>query len=162
MRDIRRNIVSGLIFIVVSVLYFRGTFSFIEISRHSEGSKFLPRIYATLLFVTVLTLVVKSLLAYGREKRKEAETEAKEAAPAPNYARVAVTLVLIAVYAYLFSKIGFISSTVLYLAVHMIVLAGGRRERVPRILVVSVLTALGLYFLFGRVFLIPFPYGSLF
>ena len=164
-RDIRRNMISGGFFLLVSILYFSGTFSFIEISRYSKESKLLPRVYAVMLFLAALRILTKAIAAWTREKKRQAEAGGESAAaagPAPNYAKVAATLILIAIYAYLFQWMGFVSATFIYLVAHMLVLAGKRTGGVRRIVIVSALTSLCLYYLFVHIFQIAFPYGVLF
>lgn len=153
------DLVSSFFFMALALLYFAGTFDFIEISRVSSGAKILPYTYAIMLFAAALHIFVRAC-----KKRRASAAQAQNAAPESgvNYRKIVLTLVLIALYALLFNSVGFVGATLLFLVLQMLVLSGGQGRNIRLIAVTSVMATLLLYYIFTHIFLIAFPEGMWF
>lgn len=114
---------------------------------------FFPRMLTVILAVLALTLVFWPRFSeQGKGEEKDEETETKI-----DYKKVIICSLILFIYAFaLIHLLGFITATIMVLAVLMLY-AGNRNYR--SIILVSILTPLILVLFFSKFVYVPFPTG---
>lgn len=139
-------------------------FSSNKLGQHEQTMAFIAPMYYVMLGLLVLYLC-KTLVV---EKVEKAETAEREAGPSVKeraqqawgkYKRMLGFVLLLSLYLISMPRLGFVISTVLYLALTTVWL--GNRNKV-QIVLVSVVSALAVYFLFEKFFMVHLPSGVLF
>ena len=149
-----KDIISGITLILIGAIMFVSTFSIKVISGMSVGitSDFVPKI-ATIAMVIFGAFI----LVDGLKKYKEYTDERVNKSSVNR--NVIATLIIIGTYIFLINLLGFIVSTTLYLFIQCNILAPKEKRNKALFLIISVVTAIIVYYLFSRVFLLMLPLG---
>ncbi|MFQ3621011.1 MAG: tripartite tricarboxylate transporter TctB family protein, partial [Spirochaetales bacterium] len=117
---------------------------------------------ATLLAILSLVLMVQSVTkkASSRADGTSIGGELDIDAQKKRRKRVQLTFLLILLYLILLEPIGFLITTTLYLFFQFWVLSKGK-PKLPLYGIIAILTSLGVYYLFVRVFILFLPPGIL-
>lgn len=169
------DIISSAVLLLFTGIYYGATF---ELNiRNAAGNALVPRLTSYILGACLLFILIKSILKLVADKKREnaarADGIAETTSCAPqseagadedvksDYAKVVLTLVLIAAYALLFPLLGFPVATPLYLCAQILLLMPkGKRRFIPP-LVLSVAFTAAIYFIFTTIFLLVLPTGTL-
>jgi len=162
----KADIVFGIIFAVLSIIFYIGTLSFPKFSI-GINPKVYPLIIIISTFALSVTLMVQGILKLKKEKlpRATAKTSTEKSSSERSSTEVtlprgktALKLIVLAIvmlaYAIGFEPLGYIIVTPLLMAFTMYLFG----ERKPlRIIAVSVLVSVTLYWVFRTVFRVPLP-----
>jgi Tripartite tricarboxylate transporter TctB family. len=146
------NLVVGLFFAVVSVVYFFVADSLPKSTVMRIGPDFTPKVIAVLTFVISVVLAVLSWRTLRATPAPEAVKSESE------YGRVLLTILTFAVYVFLFESLGFPLMTFLYLAAQMAIFAPAEKRNIPLFLGISLVATLAIFYTFRNglsVFLPP-------
>ncbi|WP_319477206.1 tripartite tricarboxylate transporter TctB family protein [Marispirochaeta aestuarii] len=149
----KAEIVFGGAAILFALLFFILAGDFPGARGHDVGMAFYPRV------LSVLIIVLSFIVIFQGITRKETETESTGTLfyTEDNGVRRVVLLILATlIYPYLLQYAGFLILTPVYLGFLMWVIGAGK---LPRILLLSVLTTVLIYVIFQRMLKIPLPTG---
>mgnify|MGYP000992450437 CR=1 FL=1 len=145
----KADIVFGLIFGALSILFYIGTLSFPKINI-GINPKTYPLIIIFCTFAFSITLVIQGIKKLRREKGPS-----EKSLP---HGKTALKLIILAIgmfiYVLGFEPLGYIIVTPLLMALTMLLFG---ERKVLRIIVVSVIVSIVLYWLFRTVFRVPLP-----
>lgn len=148
------DIVAGVIFLVLTWFYYQGTFLNLKFKLSKYGADFVPRIYCLIMALVAVGLIVRGVLALLRAAPEEFGPVNRGA-----LVKVSLTVLLIAVYIVMLRPVGFVLSTIFYLAAQVLITAPRRRIRPLHIVVFAVGVTCFLNFLFLHVFYLALPSG---
>lgn len=156
-----KDVILGATVILLGVCLFIVSFSIKSIPLNLIKADFFPRLIAGLFILLGAILFVSAV--------KKSRTISCETNKVPFYKNSGTismleTLVLIAVYVLLMDSIGFVIMTFVYLMAQMYVLAPKEKRNKKNILlflIISLISSLGIYLLFVRVFFLMLPAGIL-
>ena len=162
----KADIVFGIIFAVLSIIFYIGTLSFPKFSI-GINPKVYPLIIIISTFALSVTLMVQGILKLKKEKLPRATTKTSTEKSSSERSSTEVTLprgktalklivlaIVMLAYAIGFEPLGYIIATPLLMAFTMYLFG----ERKPlRIIAVSVLVSVTLYWIFRTVFRVPLP-----
>lgn len=161
MSERKKNIASGIFFLVFAIALYAGSFSIVLTTADVMGPQFFPR---TIAIFTAILAVVQIAMAWKKtpdEEKAEAEEEKTEKLAI----NAVATLAILFLYAVLVDAIGFIIMTALYLFCQISLLLSKEALKSKKTLVVtglvSVLTPVFIYYLFYYAFSIFLPTGIL-
>ena len=164
MSERKKNIASGIFFLVFAIALYAGSFSIVLTTADVMGPQFFPR---TIAIFTAILAVVQIAMAWKKtpdEEKAEAEGE-KEGKTEKLDINGVATLAILFLYAVLVDAIGFIIMTALYLFCQISLLLSKEALKSKKTLVVtglvSVLTPVFIYYLFYYAFSIFLPTGIL-
>ncbi len=131
------------------------------------GADFFPQLASAGIFIFSTALLIKGLKT-GRElkkmEQKELNTSQKDSTPSFSKEQaipVLATMGLIIVYLLLLREIGFLIMTTIYLVLQMYVLAKPAQRNLPLFLVIAVVVAGVVYYVFRYFFNLMLPTGIL-
>lgn len=158
------DIISGSVILLVSAILFYGTTQ-IRVIASMEGltSRFFPRIVVGVMAVLGLLILVRGIKA-ARVSVSAEEDHADSSKGITTGTRCVIeTLIAIFVYVFLMEPVGFLITTVLYLFVQMLILAPSPITKKNYLLfaMISLISSIGIYLLFTRVFYLLLPAGIL-
>ena len=144
-----KNIITSLIFMAFSIvmLVFSGQIK--PMMRNDVGSGFFP----TVIGIAMLALSVFRLILALREKGSEKKTSKDDLAGGLE------TILLIGAYCMIFSSVGFIISTALYLFFQTLVLTPKEKRNWLVTILISVISPFAIYALFVYAINTPLPKG---
>lgn len=137
------DIVSGVVLVILGIAGNIGASTIVNMVVTRLSGAFYPEILFTIIILCGLGLIYQGV---KREK--------KEPLPTFKVLDLAKIIVALLVYVYVMEYIGFIISTFLFLMVSMFVY-GERRVKI--MIPVSIISAIGIYFLFTKAFMISLP-----
>jgi len=152
---LRINRAAGMFLIVLSFLLFwqSGNIAQTSIESTAYGPSFYPRVLSIFLFVLSLLLLIFP--------RQDACPPESETGPSASSKKFWTTASLIVAYPLLVPGIGFVVTTVGYLMFSFLSLGDRSRASLIRYLLLSLSTALGLYYIFENFFNVLLPHGLL-
>lgn len=157
MSERKKNIVSGVVFLVFAIALYAGSFSIVLTTADIMGPQFFPR--AISIFIGILA-IVQIVMAY-----KKPETDEKKEGDSGISKNAAATVAILFIYAVLVKEIGFIIMTILYLFCQICLLLpkeGLKNKKTMAVTAaVSVITPVFIYELFYYAFSIFLPTGIL-
>ena len=148
----------GIFFLVVSLTMIIAAKRLPKSAIMAIGPDFLPTIIGVITMILAIILIVMSVKGM-KENIARAEAEGAESC---DYKRVVESLILMAIYVFIFKSIGFLVSTLIYLPLQIIVLSPNSERTAKGIIkevVVSVIFTFVVYFLFRYGFSIVLPDG---
>jgi putative tricarboxylic transport membrane protein len=152
-----RDSISGLICLVISLAMLVMTFALPPASMVPIGPAFYPRLVLLLTAILSVILIVTDV----RAVRASAGAPAVQTGPAPNYRLVLATFILFGLYIALMPKIGFRSSTFLFVMALQVTLEWPKTPaRWLLTLVVAVGTAWACHFVFDSYLQVLLPRGT--
>ena len=165
MTKAKKDFIAAIVLVGISVAYFGVTF-FIE-GENFAGPRLMPQGLGCVFVVLTLLNLLENYRAYQTEKAtvSEAPTGASETGEEDvqaksNYRRVVLTLLSIAVYAFIMPRLGFVISSALFLFVMISLLATeAQRKHVVKNAAAAVIGAAAIYGVFRYVFVVVLPTG---
>ena len=153
----KKEILSGVIFFLIAVALYVGSYAIVVTTNDAMGPQFFPRTVAVIMGLLAVVQVAGGL---KKEKREQGD----EGTGGFN-ARAAATIAILFAYALLVQTVGFIIMTALYLMAQILLLLPEKRLKSRKGIVitavVSVVTPIFIYELFYRAFSIFLPTGLL-
>jgi putative tricarboxylic transport membrane protein len=163
-----RDLATGILFLVFSIVYFIFTWNIRAFSGDGATpitAKTMPQIWAVLAMLCAVCLIVRSL---SRMKKAKAEGETREKPMSVgewlkhNYAVVG-TFVMLAVYAAALKPVGYVVSTMVYLLIQIPLLTQKEKLKQPRTyvitLILTVVFTILTDYMFVRLFSVRLPKG---
>lgn len=147
------DIVAGTVFLIITALYWQGTFLHLKFKLSKYGAEFVPRIYCIVMAAVAIALIVRGIFVLRRSGAGESTATGRISM------RAAGTVLLIAAYIYLLPSVGFTLSTFGYLIAQVLMLAPRGMVGIVPVVVFSAVTAGSLNYLFLRVFHLVLPSG---
>ena len=153
----KKEILSGVIFFLIAVALYAGSYAIVVTTNDAMGPQFFPRTVAVIMGLLAVVQVAGGL-------KKEKKEHGDEGTGGFN-ARAAATIAILFAYALLVQTVGFIIMTALYLMAQILLLLPEKRLKSRKGIVitavVSVVTPIFIYELFYRAFSIFLPTGLL-
>lgn len=155
-----RTILIGVSLMVLSALFFAGTWSFFDDGGYVSPRVF-PRIISGCMFILATLMVGQSVLEHRSPVLKETQhdTRIKHAESRRTWWRIAAAVLVAFAYTQVIEHLGYLVSTALFLAA-MIVLFKEKRWYV--VATVSILGTTVFYTVFRLIFKVPLPRFDLF
>lgn len=150
------DLASGIFLLVFSVALFIGAQNVKTLSISSVGSGTFPSFIAVLLAIVSVAIIVG-----GARKARGPDEKQKPVEGKPRMWAVVATFAIMASYALLMPKVGFIIMTTVYLFAQMYIMASKEHQRPVVFGIVSVVTSVSVYYLFVLVFNLMLPAGIL-
>ena len=151
----KKEILSGVIFFLIAVALYAGSYAIVVTTNDAMGPQFFPRTVAVIMGLLAVVQVAGGL-------KKEKKEQGDEGTGGFN-ARAAATIAILFAYALLVQTVGFIIMTALYLMAQILLLLPEKRLKSRKGIVitavVSVVTPIFIYELFYRAFSIFLPTG---
>ena len=148
-----KDLISGIFFCVLSILIFIATCNIRTTSSlQYGGSKLLPWIASGTMFLCSLFVIASGV----KKHRSQEQPEVKER----KVWRVAVVFLLLIIYIFAMSRVGFLISTIVFLFGLITFMARKDQRSYWRIAVISVVTGAAIYLLFTKGFKLALPMGK--
>ena len=160
-----KDIFGGLFWLAVAVGMYYASFSIRVLaigggSTSFVGSGFMPRLVAIGMMILSLTIMWQS---WQKQKSTQAEARAEDSLSfREKYLPVMVSIGLLVAYIAFMEMMGFVIMTAVYLCGQMFILATPEHRRPVLFVVVSVVSALAIYYTFVEVFQLMLPENRLF
>ena len=157
---VNRTTVIGVLLMVLSALFFAGTWSFFDGGGYVSPRVF-PRIISGCMFVLATLMVGQSLIAYRASvpQHTQQDTHIEQSVGRPTWWLIAGAVLVAFAYTQVIEHLGYLVSTALFLAA-MIVLFKEKRWYVVGS--VSILGTTVFYTVFRLIFKVPLPRIGLF
>ena len=153
----KKEILSGVIFFLIAVALYAGSYAIVVTTNDAMGPQFFPRTVAVIMGLLAVVQVAGGLKKEKKEQGDEGTGGFNE--------RAAATIAILFAYALLVQTVGFIIMTALYLMAQILLLLPEKRLKSRKGIVitavVSVVTPIFIYELFYRAFSIFLPTGLL-
>lgn len=161
----KRDIITGGILAVISVAYIMASFSikvFEGAGRTVINAGTIPRIWGVCLLILSVILMIRRGSPENAEEDGAAfgKNAAVKAWLYNNYA-VAGTLILMAGYIFLMSKIGYLLDTFVYLIIQILLLSPKEEKNWMAAVGISAAVAVGTCYVFTHLLGVPLPAGIL-
>ncbi len=156
------DIVFGIFLIILGIAYFVSAF---RMPRGNIGGNFggstlalspglLPMFVSAVLILLSIVMILQSIKE-GSRITKEDMASLKQVVKKPSFRRTLLIILIIAIYAFVaLELLPYTIATFLYLVVFMFCFKAGS---LPKILIVSLIVTVLLWFFFGKIALIPLP-----
>lgn len=151
----KRDLISSLFFCIIGVIFFIGSFNYSIWERYGPGPGLFPLILGIIFSILSFSLFLTSLF---RKERKEDELIESEPLNLFAINRTIIYLCTILCFYFLFDRLGFLL-TILIFMLGTLILFGEKSIKFS--FLISILTSLGIYFLFVRLLGVPLPGGIL-
>jgi len=149
------DLASGIVLFLFSIALFVGAMNVKTLEVSTFGSGFFPKIVAVM-----LALASAVVIFGGIKTAKAAEKEAEDKGN-PRWKAVLATFAIMVAYAALMPFAGFMITTAVYLFLQINILSENRHRRPVLFVVVSIVTSVGIYYLFVKAFNLMLPAGFL-
>lgn len=164
----KKQLIVSITFLLLGIAYFIGTFFIKEYSGYgtqSVDSSFVPKILGVLMIGLSVFLLVQTLL---ENKRAEATTQVESTIPdddevvktADNKSFI-IILVMMIIYLALMESLGFIITTAAFMICSIFFLTPKEKRNIPLTLILSLVMAVGSYYLFVYSLGLMLPAGIL-
>jgi hypothetical protein len=160
MRNKFADIISGTILLIISLIIFIFANKIPRLVVTSIGPGFMPKFVAIIMGGLSILLIIKGIL----EKSVIVENEK---IPTHQNENILVkyidfiTVALLFAYAIGIAKLGFILATILYLVIHISIMGFKERQNIIITILIAIVFAVGIYFLFTKVLYVMLPAGIL-
>ena len=156
---LNRDIITGAVVLCFGIVLFCLTFTINEMTISGIGAESMPRLVAIAFGMSGIILISTGIRA---KVLPAPEASSKKNDKAANgHLLVGLNILLFLVYLYALEDIGFLLTTPVYLFLQMVLLSGPGETRPGLFALVSIITALGSYYLFLKAFQIILPAGIL-
>lgn len=152
------DLVSGSVLLVFSGVLFIGAQQVKTLAVSSIGSGFFPSVVAILLAITSVFIIIGGI---AQAKKPDKASDKAKAEEKPRVWGVIGTFALMAFYAILLPKLGFLITTTVYLFVQINILSPNESRKQFLFGIISVISAVSIYYLFVSVFHLMLPAGIL-
>lgn len=168
MLEKNKNLVAGAFIFVFAIIFYILSFN-IQLTNIDTlvGSRFFPQAVTILMMICSALLIIESLVKNKRNKESgktdmtNQETEVEEGQK-PNYKNTILVFTSLGIYVILLDKIGFMISTVIYLASQMFILESKEKRNPVKYIIISIITTIVVYYAFTKGFSLMLPRGSVF
>ncbi len=161
------DLASGIAFLALSITVFVGAQNVKTLAVSSIGSGFFPSVVSVLLAITSIAIIAGGVFQ-ARKAEPAAAPETKSSAEKkpsaeekPRVWAVLVTFILMAAYALLITKVGFLITTTMYLFIQINILSPKQSRKQLMFAIISVVSAIAIYYTFVKVFNLMLPAGIL-
>lgn len=156
---LNRTFFIGIFLMLLSALFFAGTWSFFDDGGYVSPRVF-PRIISGCMFMLALIMTGQALLEQrSPDKREVHEESISDGNMSPSWRRIAGAVTAAFAYTQVIEPLGYLVSTALFLAV-MVMLFQEKRWYV--VAAVSILGSIVFYTVFRLIFKVPLPRFDLF
>lgn len=158
------DLASGSFLLLFSVILFIGAQRVKTLAVSSIGSGFFPSVVAVLLAITSMVIIIGGLAQARKPDAASGKVKAadgKAAEDKPRVWGVIGTFALMAFYAILLPKLGFLITTTVYLFVQINILSPKESRKLFMFGIISVVTSVVIYYTFVKVFNLMLPAGIL-
>ena len=153
----KKEILSGVIFFLIAVALYAGSYAIVVTTNDAMGPQFFPRTVAVLMGLLAVVQV-----AGGQKKEKKEHGDGEKGSIS---IRAAATMAILFAYALLVQTVGFIIMTAFYLMVQILLLLPEKslksRKGILITAALSIVAPIFIYQLFYRAFSIFLPAGLL-
>lgn len=151
------NFILGIAFLLFGIIYFIAASFVPESAVMDLGPDILPKVIA---IITIILGGVQVVNGYRQMKAYQPSDESGENKKL-EYWRVGATIVSFIIYVNLIEVVGFLIMTFIYLIMQMNILSVQEERKQVRFVIISLVTAVFVYFLFRNVFNVMIPAGIL-
>lgn len=158
------DLASGSVLLLFSAVLFIGAQQVKTLAVSSIGSGFFPSVVAVLLALTSVAIIIGGIAQARQPEPATGKAKAAAGKPAEDKPRVwgvIGTFALMAFYAILLPKLGFLITTTVYLFVQINILSPNESRKQVLFAIISVVTSVVIYFTFVKVFHLMLPAGIL-
>jgi hypothetical protein len=152
------DLASGSVLLLFSAVLFIGAQRVKTLAVSSIGSGFFPSVVAMLLAITSIAIIIGGV---AQARKSDSTTEKTKAEDKPRVWGVIGTFALMAFYAILLPKLGFLITTTVYLFVQINILSPNESRKQILFGIISVVTSVVIYYTFVKVFHLMLPAGIL-
>ncbi len=156
-----RDVICGVVLMIVAVILFISTFSIRSLLGMNPGPEFMPQVASVLLFIVSAGIAIEG---YGHSKyytEEEVDDEEKKYRSAGRR-KVLYSVILIGFYVFAFDFLGFVISTIIYEFCQMIILTPvGQKKNYLLFAAVSIISTVFFYIVFNYVLYLMLPVGLL-
>jgi uncharacterized membrane protein YidH (DUF202 family) len=152
------DLASGSVLLLFSAVLFIGAQRVKTLAVSSIGSGFFPSVVAVLLAITSVAIIIGGIV---QARKPDAASGKEKAEDKPRVWGVIGTFALMAFYAILLPKLGFLITTTVYLFVQINILSPRESRKQFMFGIISVVTAVVIYYTFVKVFHLMLPAGIL-
>ena len=150
------DLASGVFLLVFSVVLFIGAQNVKTLSVSSVGSGTFPSFIAVLLAIVSVAIIIG-----GAKKARGPDEKPAKAAEKTRLWAVLATFGIMALYALLMPKVGFIITTIAYLFAQMYIMAAKEHQKPVLFGIISIVTSVSVYYMFVKIFSLMLPAGIL-
>lgn len=150
------DLASGIFLFAFSIVLFLGAQKVKTLSVSSVGSGTFPSFIAVLLAIVSVAIIVG-----GVKKAREPDEKTEKAAEKTRLWAVLATFAIMALYALLMPKVGFIITTMAYLFAQMYIMAAKEHQKPVLFGIISIVTSVSVYYMFVKIFNLMLPAGIL-
>lgn len=156
-----RDVICGVVIMIVAVILFISTFSIKSLLGMNPGPDFMPKVASVLLFIVAGGIVVEALgkvKEYVPEEISEQEAAYRKA----GNRKVILSAILIGFYVFSLETLGFLISTMIYEFCQMIVLTPvDKKKNYVLFGIITVVSSVFFYFAFTKFLYLMLPEGLL-
>ena len=151
----------ALFYLAVTIVYAMQIPSIKRTSISPINSAFLPTVLSVGMGVLTVFQVYNAVKKQRAEKADDGEEKTADSADGPDYGRAMLTLAASLLYVALLKPLGFVISSVLYLELQMCIMVQKERRRPLKFLIISIVSVVGIYFVFHNLLQLMLPNGIL-
>lgn len=155
------DLASGIAFLVLSIAVFVGAQNVKTLAVSSIGSGFFPSVVSILLAITSIAIIAGGIVQSRKPDTPAAQKAVSAAAEKPRVWGVVGTFGLMALYALLITKVGFLITTTVYLFIQINILSPKASRKQLMFAIISVVASVIIYYTFVKVFNLMLPAGIL-
>ncbi|MCR5289216.1 MAG: tripartite tricarboxylate transporter TctB family protein [Treponema sp.] len=157
----KKDIYIGIFFLALSLLYFIGTFfiqSYNPFGGKELSSKTIPQLLSVVLFILSLSVLIPALISIKKENVEVKHTQQKH--NKETIIKLCIAFILLVVYIFLFARLGFVLSSILYLSCIICMLIPKRNKKnIAFTICFSVFVSCAIYVVFSKCLGLILPSG---
>lgn len=156
----KEDLIIGCVLVIFSLIYFIASFGITKVDMGTLDSSVMPRVYACILFLLSLILILTSIKKTGKEEITIKTRSDKEIAEEKDKSlSIVKAVILLGVSIFLLGVIGFIPAMSIYMFVSFCFNTKKEERKYPFFAILSIVTAVVVYFIFTRGFQLLLPNG---
>lgn len=150
-----KDIILGVVLLIITGIYYSGTFMELKFAMSDYGAAFVPRIYTGMAAIISILMIIT-----GIWKIKTNQIDSKITRLNKKNTKKVITVISILIgYVLLLPRLGFLTDTVLVLIVLINVLASEKTLKLKNVMLYSVIAGITINWLFVKVFYLRLPVG---
>jgi hypothetical protein len=150
------DLTSGIFLFLFSIALFIGAQNVKTLSISSIGSGTFPSFIAVILAIVSVAIIVG-----GAKKARGPDEKSAKGGEKQRFWAVLATFAIMALYALLMPKVGFIITTMVYLFLQMYIMAAKEHQKPILFGIISIVTSVSVYYMFVKIFSLMLPAGIL-
>ncbi|MDT8862145.1 tripartite tricarboxylate transporter TctB family protein [Alkalihalobacillus sp. MEB130] len=161
-----RELISAIAFLLFSIFMYVSTNNIRSMTDMGVGPDFAPKLVAIGIFILSAIHLIKVLKDWKKpiaEKEEVGEEQVKRDYKKfhikKKYRNAFLTILAIALYFFSVPILGFLLSTIIYLLLQMFLLGERKYWNIPVFLILSIVVACSVYYIFRLVFEVRLPVG---